>query len=66
MTTEYRVLTYRDQDDKPVAGILIDEVVYPAKLLAGNVDGIDSSSVLGLLQKLGPGQPYPSGGDQQL
>jgi len=46
---EYRLLTYRS-GGKAAAGVLIGEYVYPAADLVGVADGIDSSSVLGLLQ----------------
>ena len=50
MTTEYRLLTYLGQDNRPNAGILVGDMVYPAKDVINSSDGIDSSSVLGLLQ----------------
>lgn len=50
MTTQYRLLTYRDEDGRPQAGILVGQQVYPAaRLLAGRSD-IDAISVIGLLQ----------------
>jgi 2-keto-4-pentenoate hydratase/2-oxohepta-3-ene-1,7-dioic acid hydratase in catechol pathway len=49
MAAEYRLLTYRTNDGRPQAGILVGERVYPAHTLLAGIDG-DSSSVLGLLQ----------------
>src|SRR4051812_257048 len=49
MAAEYRLLTYRTNDGRPQAGILVGERVYPAHTLLAGSDG-DSSSVLGLLQ----------------
>jgi 2-keto-4-pentenoate hydratase/2-oxohepta-3-ene-1,7-dioic acid hydratase in catechol pathway len=46
--TEYRLLTYRAAKGKPAAGVLVGDRVYPAAGMAGA--GVDSSSVLGLLQ----------------
>lgn len=49
MITEYRILTYRDGAGSPVAGILVDDVVHPASALLSDIDGLDASTVLGLL-----------------
>ena len=49
MSKTYRLLTYRDEDGRPVAGILVDQHVYPAKTLLADLEAVDSSSVLGLL-----------------
>ena len=51
MAAEYRLLTYRTNDGRPQAGILVGERVYPAHTLLAGSDG-DSSSVLGLLAEL--------------
>lgn len=45
----YRILSYRDTNGAPRAGILIDGLIYPAATLLED-DRIDASSVLGLLQ----------------
>jgi len=50
MKGEYRLLTYRDANGKPAAGVLVGDRVYPAAALLKGVDGVDASSVLGLLQ----------------
>lgn len=50
MGAEYRLLTYRSAGGRPQAGILIGERVYPAHNLLARTDGVDASSVLGLLQ----------------
>jgi 2-keto-4-pentenoate hydratase/2-oxohepta-3-ene-1,7-dioic acid hydratase in catechol pathway len=50
MATGYRLLTYRGADGKPAAGVLVGERVHPAAALLEGADGIDASSVLGLLQ----------------
>lgn len=57
MQGEYRLLTYRGADGKPVAGVLIDNAVHALKsLLAGQVD-LDDWSVLGALQRWADVQP---------
>ena len=50
MTTEYRLLSYRDQGGVARAGVLVNDRVLPATPLLEGAPGIDSSSVLGLLQ----------------
>ncbi|HKR19198.1 MAG TPA: fumarylacetoacetate hydrolase family protein [Stellaceae bacterium] len=45
---EYRLLTYRD-GKKPVAGVLVDDRVYPAATLLRGA-GVDASSVKALLR----------------
>ena len=50
MPAEYRLLTYRSGGGRPQAGVLISECVFPARDLLPAADGIDTSSVLGLLQ----------------
>jgi 2-keto-4-pentenoate hydratase/2-oxohepta-3-ene-1,7-dioic acid hydratase in catechol pathway len=50
MAAEYRLLTYRNDGGRPQAGVLIDQHVYPASSLLERADGVDTSSVLGLLQ----------------
>jgi 2-keto-4-pentenoate hydratase/2-oxohepta-3-ene-1,7-dioic acid hydratase in catechol pathway len=47
MATEYRVLSYRNAQSEPVAGILVGDRVHPAASL---ITGIDTSSVMGLLE----------------
>jgi 2-keto-4-pentenoate hydratase/2-oxohepta-3-ene-1,7-dioic acid hydratase in catechol pathway len=47
MRAEYRVLSYRDAQREPAAGILIEDRVHPASSL---ITGIDTSSVMGLLE----------------
>jgi 2-keto-4-pentenoate hydratase/2-oxohepta-3-ene-1,7-dioic acid hydratase in catechol pathway len=49
MAAEYRLLTYLSSG-RPQAGVLIGERVFPARDLLPAADGIDTSSVLGLLQ----------------
>jgi 2-keto-4-pentenoate hydratase/2-oxohepta-3-ene-1,7-dioic acid hydratase in catechol pathway len=48
--TEYRLLTYRAEGGRPRAGVLVGDRVYPASDLIAHGDGVDASSVLGLLQ----------------
>jgi 2-keto-4-pentenoate hydratase/2-oxohepta-3-ene-1,7-dioic acid hydratase in catechol pathway len=50
MAVEYRLLTYRSGSARPQAGVLVGERVYPAHTLLARADGVDTSSVLGLLQ----------------
>ena len=50
MAAEYRLLTYRTNEGTPQAGILVDGRVHPAGTLLAGAGGVDSSSVLGLLQ----------------
>ncbi|MCW5770383.1 MAG: fumarylacetoacetate hydrolase family protein [Rhodospirillaceae bacterium] len=50
MTTAYRLLTYRRDDGKPAAGVLVGEHVYPAPALLAGVGSVDTGSLLGLLQ----------------
>jgi 2-keto-4-pentenoate hydratase/2-oxohepta-3-ene-1,7-dioic acid hydratase in catechol pathway len=50
MTAEYRLLTYRSGNGRPRAGVLVGERVFPASDLLTAGSGIDTSSVLGLLQ----------------
>ena len=50
MATEYRLLSYRDQGGVARAGILVEDRVLPATPLLEGATGIDSSSVMGLLQ----------------
>jgi 2-keto-4-pentenoate hydratase/2-oxohepta-3-ene-1,7-dioic acid hydratase in catechol pathway len=53
MTIEYRLLSYRDDKGRPVAGVLVGERVHLARDLIGAADDIDASSVLGLLHSWG-------------
>jgi len=53
VTTEYRLLSYRDQGGVARAGVLVGERVLPATPLLEGAPGIDSSSVMGLLQSWG-------------
>ena len=57
MATEYRLLSYRDPSGVARAGILVGERVLPAVPLLEGAPGIDSSSVLGLLQSWGEVHP---------
>jgi 2-keto-4-pentenoate hydratase/2-oxohepta-3-ene-1,7-dioic acid hydratase in catechol pathway len=50
MTVEYRLLTYSVRGGAPRAGVLVGERVHPADQLLPSRNGIDASSVLGLLQ----------------
>ena len=50
MAAEYRLLTYRANGGRPQAGVLVDGRVHPAHTLLADAGGVDSSSVLGLLQ----------------
>ena len=50
MASEYRLLSYRDHGGIARAGILVGDRVLPATPLLEGAPGIDSSSVLGLLQ----------------
>jgi 2-keto-4-pentenoate hydratase/2-oxohepta-3-ene-1,7-dioic acid hydratase in catechol pathway len=47
---DYRLLTYRLGDARPVAGVLVGERVHRAADILKDVGEIDASSVLGLLQ----------------
>src|SRR5262245_38395538 len=49
MPAEYRLLTYRNGAGRPAAGVLIGDRVHPAIDLLRSADGIDATSVLGLL-----------------
>lgn len=49
MSKSYRLLTYRGKNNRPVAGILVDDHVYPAETMLAHLETIDTSSVLGLL-----------------
>jgi 2-keto-4-pentenoate hydratase/2-oxohepta-3-ene-1,7-dioic acid hydratase in catechol pathway len=51
MASGYRLVSYTTKGGAPKAGVLVGERVIPAATLLANADGIDSSSVLGLLQK---------------
>jgi 2-keto-4-pentenoate hydratase/2-oxohepta-3-ene-1,7-dioic acid hydratase in catechol pathway len=53
MAVEYRLLSYRGGSARPQAGVLVGERVFPASTLVAAGDGIDTSSVLGLLQAWG-------------
>jgi len=50
MASEYRLVSYTDGAATPKAGVLVGERVVPAATLLQGADGIDSSSVLGLLR----------------
>ncbi len=50
MPKAYRLLTYRDENERPIAGILVDQHVYPAPTLLAKLNRDVSSSVLGLLE----------------
>jgi len=50
MPAEYRLLTYRSGNEKPQAGVLVGERIFPVRDLLAAGDGVDPSSVLGLLQ----------------
>lgn len=50
MATAYRLLTYRGDDGKPRAGVLVGERVHPAPALLAGVGDVDTGSVLGLLE----------------
>jgi len=55
--TEYRLLSYRDASGIARAGVLFNDRVLPATPLLEGAPGIDSSSVLGLLQSWGEVHP---------
>lgn len=57
MQREYRLLTYRGTDGKPVAGVLVDQTVYPLKTLLSSQLTLDDWSVLGALQRWADVQP---------
>lgn len=57
MANEYRLLSYRDQSGIARAGVLVGDRVLPATPLLEGAPGIDSSSVLGLLQSWGEVHP---------
>ena len=57
MATEYRLLSYRDQTGVARAGILVGDRVLPVVPLLEGAPGLDSSSVLGLLQSWGEVHP---------
>jgi len=50
MASEYRLVSYVEGGVAPKAGVLVGERVVPAATLLPGADGIDSSSVLGLLR----------------
>lgn len=50
MASEYRLVSYAEDGVAPKAGFLVGERVVPAATLLQSADGIDSSSVLGLLR----------------
>src|SRR5664280_135769 len=50
MASEYRLVSYAEGGVAPKAGVLVGERVVPAATLLQGADGIDSSSVLGLLR----------------
>lgn len=50
MASEYRLVSYAEDGVAPKAGFLVGERVVPAATLLQGADGIDSSSVLGLLR----------------
>jgi 2-keto-4-pentenoate hydratase/2-oxohepta-3-ene-1,7-dioic acid hydratase in catechol pathway len=50
MASEYRLVSYAEDGVAPKAGVLVGERVVPAATLLQGADGIDSSSVLGLLR----------------
>ena len=49
MAAEYRLVSYAD-GGAAKAGVLIGDRVVPAAMLLAGADGVDSSSVLGLLR----------------
>jgi 2-keto-4-pentenoate hydratase/2-oxohepta-3-ene-1,7-dioic acid hydratase in catechol pathway len=57
VTNEYRLLSYRDSGGIARAGVLFNDRVLPATPLLEGAPGIDSSSVLGLLQSWGEVHP---------
>lgn len=57
MASEYRLLSYRDQNGVARAGVLFGERVLPVTPLLEGAPGIDSSSVFGLLQSWGEVHP---------
>ena len=57
MANEYRLLSYRDAAGIARAGVLFNDRVLPATPLLEGAPGIDSSSVLGLLQSWGEVHP---------
>jgi 2-keto-4-pentenoate hydratase/2-oxohepta-3-ene-1,7-dioic acid hydratase in catechol pathway len=57
MTSEYRLLSYRDQNGVARPGILVNDRVLPATPLFEGAKGIDSSSVMGLLQNWSEAHP---------
>jgi 2-keto-4-pentenoate hydratase/2-oxohepta-3-ene-1,7-dioic acid hydratase in catechol pathway len=50
MASDYRLFSYRTGTGPTRAGVLIDGRVFPAARLLKGLDGVDTSSVLGLLQ----------------
>jgi 2-keto-4-pentenoate hydratase/2-oxohepta-3-ene-1,7-dioic acid hydratase in catechol pathway len=57
VASDYRLLSYRDQSGVARAGVLVGDRVLPATPLFEGASGIDSSSVLGLLQSWGEVHP---------
>lgn len=49
MASGYRLVSYAN-DGPPMAGVLLGERIFPAASLLRGVDGVDTSSVLGLLR----------------
>lgn len=50
MASEYRLLSYRTGTGAARAGILVDDRIHAAAGLLHGLDGVDTASVLGLLQ----------------
>jgi 2-keto-4-pentenoate hydratase/2-oxohepta-3-ene-1,7-dioic acid hydratase in catechol pathway len=58
MASEYRLVSYADGGIAAKAGVLVGERIVPAAKLLQGADGIDSSSVLGLLRSWDAVHPY--------
>jgi len=50
MSSGYRLVSYTNGASAPIAGVLVGERIVPAATLLNGVNGIDATSVLGLLR----------------
>ncbi len=57
MGADYRLLTYQGAGKKPVAGVLVGDRVHDLAALLRGAKGVDTSSILGLLQSWRKARP---------
>ena len=65
MASEYRLVSYADSG-APKAGVLVGERVVPAATLLKGADGVDCSSVLGLLRAWDKAHPLLAAATQKV